>query len=456
MRCGRRPRAYRGSGQSTSAAGLGPRRSCHGRPRCPDRRRRRRWSAALRRAAHGAPRRRSLGRDGDPRLSRVSGSPPSRRAEARRHCDRRVGHPRYRARAARGHPDGRPGAPGLWAGYELRALGGRPRRHPRQLPRLDPRRSAALRPRLERDRRDLLDRERLRPARRPRRPLRRELRRRWRARPVPRRDVGAVQRRRPQGPMLYDPADAIPATANLLRQNGAPADYDRAIFAYNHAGWYVAEVLSRAARYRGAARDNPNATASFVTVADAAPTGACANAATGPADLTTAVRLTSPTAYRALPAWAMAGGRPAEPVDARIYDDVLWVLRRYVLRVSAARETGHHTHGDGTAVDLVPAVAATQADWDATAGRLATELGWVPSCGASGARPACPLKPAIQWVGYDGYPSHGSPRTCAGGCPAHIHVSWVSGCYGSSALVQPCQWVTAFPVPAGDASAGVA
>src|SRR3954467_10862765 len=51
----------------------------------------------------------------------------------------------------------------------------------------------------------------------------------------------------------YDAADAIPATANLLRQNGAPGDYSRGIFAYNHAGWYVEEVLSRAARYRGAA-----------------------------------------------------------------------------------------------------------------------------------------------------------------------------------------------------------
>src|SRR4051812_42939655 len=248
----------------------------------------------------------------------------------------------------------------------------------------------------------------------------------------------------------YDPGDAIPATANLLRQNGAPADYDRAIFAYNHASWYVDEVLSRAARYRGAARDNPNATASFGAVADVAPAGACANAATGPADLTTAVRLTSPAAYRALPAWAMAGGRPAEPVDARIYDDVLWVPQRYGLRVSAAREPGHHTHGDGTAVDLVPAVGSTQTDWDASAGRLASDLGWAPPCGSSGVRPACALKPAIQFIGYDGYPSHGSPRTCTGGCPAHIHVSWVSGCYGSSALVQPCAWVMAFPVPADD------
>jgi hypothetical protein len=246
----------------------------------------------------------------------------------------------------------------------------------------------------------------------------------------------------------YDPADAIPGTANVLRQNGAPADYGRAIFAYNHAGWYVAEVLSRAARYRGAARANPSA-ASFVAVAEVA-TAACASAATGPADLGTAVRLTWPAAYRALPAWAMAGGRPAELVDARIYDDVLWVLGRYGVRVTAAREAGHHTHGDGTALDLVPQVGATQADWDASAGRLANDLGWIPSCGASGARPACPLKPAIQWVGYDGYPSHGSPRTCTGGCPAHIHVSWASGCYGSSALVEPCAWVMSFPAPAAD------
>src|SRR4051794_32848287 len=247
----------------------------------------------------------------------------------------------------------------------------------------------------------------------------------------------------------YDPADAIPATANLLRQNGAPADYGRAIFAYNHAGWYVDEVLSRAARYRGAALHDPSA-GSFVAVAYVAPATACPGAATGPADLSTAVRLTSPAAYRTLPAGAMAGGAPAEPVDARIYDDVLWVLPRYGLRVSAARATGHHTHGDGTAVDLVPAFGATQSDWDASAGRLASELGWTPPCGSWGARPACALKPAIQFIGYDGYPSHGSPRTCSGGCPAHIHVSWVSGCYGSSALVQPCAWVMAFPVPADD------
>jgi hypothetical protein len=64
------------------------------------------------------------------------------------------------------------------------------------------------------------------------------------------------------------------------------------------------------------------------------------------------------------------------------------------VRVTAARETGHHTHGDGTAVDFVPAAGATQRDWDDTVGRLATELGWTATCGRSGARPVCALKPA--------------------------------------------------------------
>ncbi len=40
----------------------------------------------------------------------------------------------------------------------------------------------------------------------------------------------------------WDPADAIYGAARLLRAAGAPRDYARAIFAYNHAQWYVREV----------------------------------------------------------------------------------------------------------------------------------------------------------------------------------------------------------------------
>jgi hypothetical protein len=49
----------------------------------------------------------------------------------------------------------------------------------------------------------------------------------------------------------WDPADAIYGAADYLHASGAPGDYRSAIFAYNHAGWYVAEVQRWAAKYRG-------------------------------------------------------------------------------------------------------------------------------------------------------------------------------------------------------------
>jgi Transglycosylase SLT domain len=49
----------------------------------------------------------------------------------------------------------------------------------------------------------------------------------------------------------WDAADAIYAAARYLRASGAPGDYRAAILAYNHAGWYVAQVRRWAARYRG-------------------------------------------------------------------------------------------------------------------------------------------------------------------------------------------------------------
>src|SRR4051794_23861169 len=44
----------------------------------------------------------------------------------------------------------------------------------------------------------------------------------------------------------YNPADAIFATARYLKAAGADQDLRRAIFAYNHADWYVDSVLMRA------------------------------------------------------------------------------------------------------------------------------------------------------------------------------------------------------------------
>jgi len=49
-----------------------------------------------------------------------------------------------------------------------------------------------------------------------------------------------------------DPEDAIHAAARYLSASGAPRDWHRALFAYNHADWYVRQVLALADSYQGA------------------------------------------------------------------------------------------------------------------------------------------------------------------------------------------------------------
>jgi transglycosylase-like protein with SLT domain len=59
-------------------------------------------------------------------------------------------------------------------------------------------------------------------------------------------------------PDRWNPADAIFGMANYLRACGAPEHYRAAIYAYNHAWWYVAEVEHWAAIYRGAPLTQPS------------------------------------------------------------------------------------------------------------------------------------------------------------------------------------------------------
>ena len=72
---------------------------------------------------------------------------------------------------------------------------------------------------------------------------------------------------------IMDPQDAIPGAANYLRASGAPRNWRRALFAYNHADWYVAKVLARAGAYRGRCR---------VTGAEPSDTGGLAWPVRGP------------------------------------------------------------------------------------------------------------------------------------------------------------------------------
>jgi len=220
----------------------------------------------------------------------------------------------------------------------------------------------------------------------------------------------------------FDPEDAIFAAARYLRASGAPRDWHTAIFAYNHAEWYVQKVESLAARFGGGFVCRPQP-----------------SAARGDALLSRVQTLYRPRSFRAIPERLWVGGGPPQSVDSRIWPDAVWLLESHALRVTAAREAGHETHGDGTAMDMVPAPGR---GWDGTARRAAGDLGWIASCGPSGSAPVCPLVPAIQFIGYNGYPGHGDPAHV--GENAHLHVSWKSSDYGCPGLCPPREWVMAF------------
>jgi hypothetical protein len=186
---------------------------------------------------------------------------------------------------------------------------------------------------------------------------------------------------------MWDPRDAIPAAANYLRGSGAPADYARAIYAYNPAGWYVQRVLALAAQYRAAAAGPP-------------PPG-------------TVVRV--PAAGFWLAALPGTGLR----CDARIIADVEYLLARFGLRATACfAASGHARSGEhplGLALDAVPA----DGDWSRTLA-AAEAFGWRPACGASGCVGV--LREPFRFLGYNGYPGHGDPAHAGAG--AHIHLSW--------------------------------
>jgi hypothetical protein len=120
-------------------------------------------------------------------------------------------------------------------------------------------------------------------------------------------------------------------------------------------------------------------------------------------------------------------GMPGIQCDARIVPDVEALIRRYHIRVSACyAPTGHEAGGEhplGLATDIEPGTGGTWDDVD----RLARDVGWVRPCGPSGVRPACPLKPWLRFVGYDGYANHGRGN--------HLHLSWMHGAGRPAATV---------------------
>ncbi len=121
----------------------------------------------------------------------------------------------------------------------------------------------------------------------------------------------------------YDPEDAIPAAASYLKASGAPGDYRRAIFAYNHADWYVADVLAQADAYRGAATSTQGASGSPAETATVR-------------ELLANRRLVFTSGQRAD---LRSGG-----IDARLLATLAWIAERHTIIVTSLR----HDHYPGT------------------------------------------------------------------------------------------------------------
>ena len=212
------------------------------------------------------------------------------------------------------------------------------RRDPAAVPRALPAGRRALRHRPLDPGRDRRDRDQPRPLDRARRPLRRQHLR------LLRRPDAVLDRRLAAAPGTatastatataasspYDPEDAIPAAARYLRASGAPADYRRAIFAYNHADWYVADVLAQAELYRGAATGtagSPGETASI-------------------RELLANPRIILTPGQRAD---LRAGG-----IDPRLLATLAWIGRRHTIVITALRADHYPgtNHEAGRAMDI--------------------------------------------------------------------------------------------------------
>jgi RTX calcium-binding nonapeptide repeat (4 copies) len=109
-------------------------------------------------------------------------------------------------------------------------------------------------------------------------------------------------------------------------------------------------------------------------------------------------------------------GQTWAKVDRRILPDVLYLVRRYRVRVGDGYAIeGHERFGEhplGLAVDLYPGPGGTWRD----VARLAK---WAEP------RQDHP-RPPFRWVGWNGDENHGDPWHCriSRGCPPHLHLSW--------------------------------
>jgi RTX calcium-binding nonapeptide repeat (4 copies) len=138
-------------------------------------------------------------------------------------------------------------------------------------------------------------------------------------------------------------------------------------------------------------------------------------------------------------------GHPWARIDRRILSNVLYLVRRYKVRVGDGFAlSGHSPRGEhplGLAVDLYPGPGGS---WRLV-GKLAR---WAEP---RQNRPRFPWR----WVGWNGDRNHGDPRHCrpSRGCPPHLHLSWD---HSPGRFGRPVRTVWAFIVRGAAASAAAA
>jgi hypothetical protein len=190
---------------------------------------------------------------------------------------------------------------------------------------------------------------------------------------------------------VFDPKHAIPAAARYLKASGAPADWRKAIFSYNHSSRYVSDVTSLSELFRGS------------PLSAGGPL-----AGSGISQALTGRRWLAPVAGSSATA------------DSRIVPDIEMLMARYkMIPGDCYAPTGHAADGEhplGLGCDFHPA----SGDWGLL-GKAARDLGWRESCAASGCAGQMPSP--MRFIGWNGYPGHGDVAHAGGN--AHLHLSWM-------------------------------
>jgi hypothetical protein len=196
-------------------------------------------------------------------------------------------------------------------------------------------------------------------------------------------------------------ADAITSAARYLKALGAPADWHRALLGYNHAEWYVTDVLDQA---RALATGGSDVEAVCSATLDVGSGG----------------RVIGGGQIVPIP------GDPGIEIDERLLVDIAFLRARFHVTVTAGyAPTGHAAGGEhplGLAVDLVPAPGGSWDDVDALAHWAEPQQNHP--------------RPPFRWVGYDGDAGHGRGN--------HLHLSWI---HAPAPGGPPAAWVQVLTEP---------